>query len=114
LAVNPSPGDRRPAVLTELLSTITSPAFSELVIAVARYETCLPRAVPLFGELRAMHKVRRFKLVFLLEMLGLVEAQRELAEALDSVTAEGLLDFLDFPPTVRIPRSRHHKWDFLD
>ena len=88
--------------------------FSDLVIAIASYETRLPWAVPLFVELRAMNEVRPFKLVFLLETLGYSEARRELEEALDTVTALGLLDFLDSPPTIRIARLRHYKWDFLD
>ena len=108
---NPSTGDRHSTVLTGLLSTITSPAFSELVIAVARYETHLPWSIPLFGELRATHEVRYFKLVFLLETLGLPEAERELVEALDLVASNGLLDFLYTPPTIRIPRPRHYMWD---
>ena len=113
-AANPSQGVRPPTILTELLSTITSPVFSDLVIAVASYETRLPWAVPLFGELRVMNEVKRFRLVFLLETLGYSEAERELAEALDTATALGLLDFLDSPPTIRIARLRDYKWDFLD
>jgi len=58
--------------------------------------------------------VRRWRLVFLLEVPDFREAQQELAEALESVTAKGLLDFLDYPPTIRIARLRHYKWDFLD
>jgi len=111
---NLSPVDHSPPALVRLLSNITSPAFSELIIAVARYEARLPLAVPLFGRLRTIHKVRRFKLVFSLERVGLPEVHRELTEALVSATAEGLLDFLDSPPTIRISRRRHHKWDFLD
>ena len=68
----------------------------------------------MFRELRAIYEIRRFKLVFSLEIFGLPGAQRELTEALDSVAAEGLLDFLDSLPTIRIPRFRHYKWDFLD
>ena len=48
-----------------------------------------------------MDEARRFKLVLLLKMLGCLEAQRELAEVVDSVIALGLLDFLDsHPPPV--------------
>jgi len=111
---NPSPGVRLPTVLAELLSTITSPAFSDLVITVARYEARLPWAVPLFRELHVMNEVRRFKLVFFLKMLGCLEAQRKLAEVLHSVTALGLLDFLDSPPTIRMARPHHYSWDFLN
>jgi len=89
--------------------------FSELIIALMPYETCLPWAVKFFGELRTVHEVRPFKLVFLLEIMpDYLEARRELAEALDSLTTKSLLDFLDSPPTIRIARSRHYKWDFLD
>lgn len=59
-----------------------------------------------------MHEVRSFKLVFSLEICSLPEAERELAEVLVSVVAEGLLDFLDSPPTIRNPRLRHDHWDF--
>jgi len=50
-----------------------------------------------------MNVLKPFTLVFLLEVSDFYQGkvQRELAEALDSVTAKGLLDFLDSPPTVR-------------
>jgi len=114
---SPNSGDHGPTAVTELLSTIASPVFSELIIALMPYETCLPWAVKLFGELRAVHEVRPFKLVFSLKMIpDFREARQELAEALNSVTTKSLdfLDFLDSPPTIRITRSRHYKWDFLD
>ena len=98
----------------KLLSTIKSPAFSELVITISYYETCLPWAVPLFRELRAINEVRRFKLVFFLETSGCLGAQEELVKALDTVTAQGLLDFLDSPPTIRIARICDYRWNFLD
>ena len=67
-------------------------------------------AVNLFNTLRSMSKVRPFKLVFLFEGLCfvqrggrrvLVEPRAELEEVIDSVTAEGFLDFLDSPPTLQ-------------
>jgi len=50
-----------------------------------------------------VYGVRPFKLVFLLEVprTSRVEARRELVGALDWVVAEGLLDFLESPPTIR-------------
>ena len=53
-----------------------------------------------------MNEVRPFKLVFLLLVPDLLqgEAQRKLAEILDSAVAKGFLDFLDFPPTIRVER----------
>lgn len=68
----------------------------------------LPQEVELFRTLRTMHKVKPFKLVFLLEVPDLHrgEGQRELAGALASVTASGLLDFLYSPPTIRTARPQ--------
>jgi len=59
--------------------------------------------VGFFKMLRMVNELRPFKLVFLLEVphSSRVEARREFAGALDWVIAEGLLDFLDFPPTIR-------------
>ena len=49
-----------------VLSTITSPVFSELVIAIEPYAaTQLPSATKLFETLHTMNEVRSFKLVFL-------------------------------------------------
>jgi len=101
-------------MVAELLSTITSPVFSELIIAIPRCDTRLPWAVTFFRELRGVNEVRRFKLVFLLGMSDFLEAQRELTEALDWATTNSLLDFLDSPPAIRISQSRHYKWGFLD
>ena len=98
-------------MVMEVFSTITSPVFSELVVALALFETCLPWALLFFEALRTMNKVRPFKLVFLLEVLDFWEAQQELAEALESATAKGLLDFLDSPPTVRRAQPLPRRWD---
>ena len=78
--------------------------FSELVIIIkAKAVAHLPFEVALFDTLRSMNGFRPFKLVFALVApdLSLEKALRELGEALDSVTAEGLLNFLDSPPTIR-------------
>jgi hypothetical protein len=96
----------------KVFSTITSPAFSEFVIVVGADEaTYLPSEVALFETLRTVNEVRPFKLVFLLVALDPFwgETRRKLAEALDSVTAGGFLDFLDSPPAVRSGRSRE-RW----
>jgi hypothetical protein len=88
----------------EVFSTIASPVFSELIVVIiADLVTRLPSEVPFFETLRTMNEVRPFKLVFLLEApeKNRGEAQRMLTEALDLVTARGLLDFLDFPPIIR-------------
>ena len=97
-------GDHRHTIVTEVFSTITSPVFSELVIVhTSTTVGHLPQEVALFDALRTMDVIRPFKLVFLLEVPDDSQAKvrRELAEALDSVNARGLLDFLDSPPTIR-------------
>jgi len=60
-----------------------------------------------------MNEAIPFKLVFLLETSEPFQgkAQRELAEALKFMTANGLLDFLDSPPTTRI--ARPHEFPLL-
>ena len=88
--------------------------FSELIITVKRHGTGSPWPPRLFGELRAVGEVRRFKLVFLFMMADIHGAERELAEALDSEAAKGLLDFLDSPPTIRISQYCSYEWSFLD
>ena len=98
------------AIVMEVFSTITSPVFSELVVIVqANGMACLPLGLPLFETLHMMHKVRPFKLVFLLTDLDLFqeETRRKSAGTSDSVTVRGLLDFLVSPPTTRIPHIHH-------
>jgi hypothetical protein len=96
----------------KVFSTITSPVFSEFVIVVGADEaTYLPLEVALFETLRTVNEVRPFKLVFLLVALDPFreETRQKLAEALDSVTAGGILDFFDSPLTIRSGRSRE-RW----
>jgi len=87
----------------EVFSTITSPVFSELVIVLAGSDMVYFRWKDMFKTLCTMNEVRPFKLVFLLEVpdFSQEEARQKSARALDSVTVEGVLDFLDSPPTIR-------------
>jgi hypothetical protein len=104
----------RHTIVIEVFSTITSPAFSELVILIGVDAAArLPSEVTLFETLRAMNKVRPFKLVFLLmaPRLSLGEAHQKFAGAFDSVIARGLFDFLDSPPIFRSDRFREQWWD---
>jgi len=87
-----------------VFSTITSPVFSELVIVLT--ERCsfhFLRDPSLFETLRMMNEALPFKLVFLLKTseVSRGKARRELVEALESVTVNCFLDFLESPPTVR-------------
>lgn len=93
----------------EVFSTITSPVFSELAIVLSGYNaiTQLPQEVRLFETLHRMNEIRPFKLEFLLVVLdpAQVEPLRKFAAAIDLVAANGLLGFLDSPPTIRVKRS---------
>ena len=106
-------GPTRHAMVMEVFSTITSPVFSELVILIwGDTAARLTSEVKLFETLHAMNTVKPFKLVFFLmdPDSSLVEARRELAEALDSVIARGLFDFFDSPPTFRCEGHRRGLW----
>ena len=87
-----------------MFSTITSPVFSELTVVLAgELAVYMPWKATLFEALRGLNEVRPFKLMFLYEgpYNGLGEARSILARSLDLVVAEGLLDFLGSPPTIR-------------
>jgi glycerophosphoryl diester phosphodiesterase len=89
----------------EVLSTITSPMFSELVIVLSSYMAMIdvPKEDTLVEALRRVNEGRPFKLVFMIKVPDRFqrEARLRLVEALDSMTAKGLLDFLDAPPIIR-------------
>lgn len=100
------------ATAIEVFSTITSLMFSEIVVVLGHDEIArLPSDAALVETLSAMHKIRPFKLVFLLMVSDRLRGvgRRELVEALDSVTSKGSLDFLDSPPTICVRRwdTRH-------
>ena len=112
---DPSLADHCNTVVAEVFSTITSPVFSELVIVLTGRVACLRQEVELFNTLRAMNKIRPFELVFSLEApsFSQLEARRTLEEVLELATANGLLDFLDSPPSIIVARSRFYEL-FLD
>ena len=86
-----------------MFSTITSPVFSELAVVIENPMAANLRLdLTLFETLGKMNEVRPFKLVFLTvaSVFSREKVRWELAEALDFVIAEGLLDFLDSPPTM--------------
>ena len=98
------PGDHHHGFVLEVFSTITSPAFSELVIEISETGvTYLPQDTMLFETLCKMYEVRPFQLVFFYPRVwDFLERRRELEEALDLVAAKGSLDFFDSPPTIRM------------
>ena len=106
--------DSHLTAVRELFSIITSPLFSDLVVKLPPHETRLPLAFIWFRELRRTSEARRFKSEFSLEVPDPRQARRELLKSLESVTAEGLFDFPNSRPTVRItrPRSKSDPFDF--
>lgn len=95
--------------LKKLLSAITSPVFSEIVIVFTGDDVRFPpQGVP--GVLREMYEVRKFRLVFCLESLDSARESnlRGLKLATQREVAEGFFDFLPCPPLVL---SRAVTWD---
>jgi len=98
--------ENRHTMAMDVFSTITSPVFSELVIVVNGDEISkIPSDFTSFDALRMVKEIRPFKLVFSSEILSpsayVEQIQRRLVEVLDQVNAEGLLNFLDSPSTIR-------------
>jgi len=100
--------------MTELFSTITSPAFSELIIVLTEH-SYFPQNTAFFNALRTMNEARPFKLVFSLEVWDSPyrEMRWWLIEAVELAITEGTFDFLDSPPVVRIAQSRHYEFGGL-
>lgn len=101
-----APGARHTIVMG-VFSTITSPVFSELVIVLWFGQPARVFFDDTFLEtLRMMSELRSFRLVFLLHewsQFGCYWEERRIFERdLESMTAEGLFDFLHSPPTIRV------------
>ena len=110
---DPSLADHRNTAVAEVFSTIRSPVFFELVVVLANGVRFLGWEAGLFDTLRRMNEVRPFKLVFSLEASPPSQQEtQQLEKVLEFVTSR-LLDFLDSPPSFRIPRSRFYDWDSL-
>lgn len=90
--------------LRDLLSTIRSPVFSDLVIVLEDRTTHDTRFFQhtLFGVVRCMYEVRPFRLVFCLEIWDgdQEDTARMLKRYIDAEVAEGGLEFLPCPPLI--------------
>jgi len=102
------------STIKQLLSTIASPAFSEIIITFPE-----GRHLPaLLGEaLRELYKIRDFRAVFCLETLEelrLPNLQRLTSEA-RVAAAEGAFDFLPCPPLIfsREVTRYHHSMNWF-
>ena len=87
--------------LKELLPTITSPVFSDIVVVFSEHEV---RRLPtgLGGALHRMFKIRKFRVAFCLETMERLEAHnlRLLMSEIEVGALKGSLDFLPCPPVV--------------
>lgn len=93
--------------------TITSTVFSELVVVLSIYDIVhlFLEAKCVFHTLRKMNEFRRFKLVLLLEIQDRPQGEGQVLEdALKVATADGIFDFLDSPPTIRVDWVDHYGW----
>lgn len=87
--------------LEELLPTITSPVFSEIVVVFSEEE--VHRLPPgLAKALHKMYKIRKFSVAFCLETIERFEVYslRLLASEIEMGALKGSLDFLPCPPSV--------------
>ena len=96
--------DTAPSFLKDLMLTITSPVFSDVVIVLgdgAINDTWFFQH-GLFHIVRSMHEVKSFRLVFCLEVWEGVREHiaRRLKRFIDAEAAEGGLDFLPCPPAI--------------
>ena len=90
--------------LRDLLPTITSPVFSDIVIVVQGRIIQNPRSFRhvLFKMMRDLYEVKPFRLVFCLEVWDgdREDAIKRLKEYIDGEAAKGVLEFLPCPPLI--------------
>jgi len=96
-----------PYVLRDIFSTITSPEFSEITLLFQYQDLIHPFYIP-FDVFREMHSKRKFRLVFCLEVLKIYTAVglKVVRQEMDRMFAQGIVDFLESPPTLVARESR--------
>jgi len=96
------PSNLNPSFLGELLSTITSSVFSEVVMVLE--DSDVHDVIPwgLFSVVRSMYEVKPFHLVFSLEIWegDRKRATERFKRLIDAEAAKGGLDFLPCPPVI--------------
>ena len=92
--------------LKELLPTVNSPVFSEIVVVFSKREVRWPPLSGLADPLREMHEAREFRLVFFLETAEENRAQnlQLLTSEIQAEVAKGSFSFLSSPP-LAFPRT---------
>ena len=97
-----------PDLLRDIISTIKSPVFSEVVLVFQRPDLYRPYSIS-FEPFREVHSRRKFRLVFCLEVskrhrdFGLQVMQHRIVYEM----AQRRLGFLESPPTLTISEGNH-------
>lgn len=101
----------RSRILGELLATITSPVFSEIVVVFTEEDAHWPPQ-GITDVLREMYGIQKFRVVFCLETLEALRTSnlRALTLATQREVASGSFDFLPCPPLIcsRMVTKREH------
>ena len=89
------------SILKEILPTITSPVFSEIVIVFSDREIFWA-SLDLDKELREIYEIREFRLAFCLETMEQTRVVdlRALRLVTQSKVEKGFYDFLTQPPVI--------------
>jgi hypothetical protein len=98
-----------PYLLRDIVSTITSPVFSEVILVFQFADLYRPYRVP-FDMIREMHSKKKFRLVYCLEVSKKYrdEILQTMRQRMEWEIAHGRLDFLESPPTLTI--SERDSW----
>ena len=98
-----------PDLLRDIVSTIKSPLFSEVILVFQRPDLYRPYYIP-FEVFRQMHSRRKFRLIFCLEVAKRYRNSglRVMRQRMEYELAGKRLDFLETPPTLVI--SERNSW----
>jgi len=98
-----------PDLLRDIISTINSPMFSEVVLVFQRPDLYRPYSIS-FETFREMHSKRKFRLVFCLEVLKKYRNPgfQVMRQRMEYEMTQRRLNFLESPPTLKI--SEGNPW----
>lgn len=98
-----------PDLLRDIVSTIRSPLFSEVILIFQRPDLYRPYYIP-FEVFRQMHSMKKFRLIFCLEVARRYRntGLRIMRQRMEYELSERRLDFLESPPTLAI--SERNSW----
>ena len=98
-----------PDLLQDIVSTIKSPLFSEVILVFQRPDLYRPYYIP-FEVFRQMHSRRKFRLIYCLEVAKRYRNSglRVMRQRMEGELAGKRLNFLETPPTLVI--SERNSW----